>query len=113
MDVIHEEGDFECNTGMDGTEIVIRRAAVCSTEEKADRRGQSCSSRVGRLDESLNKNTTACFVTCRILRRWKKHVLAEEETCCVIFSLQSRRTLRSRITIIHITYYTCGFRKSF
>src|SRR6218665_1756287 len=28
----------------------------------------------------------------------KKHVLAVEETCCVMFSLLSRRTLRSRIT---------------
>src|SRR6218665_39101 len=37
-------------------------------------------------------------LTCRILRRWKKHVLAVEETCCVMFSLQSRRTPRSRTT---------------
>ena len=52
MDVIHEEGDFECNTGMDGKPVqlfqystvgmmwslglrsFIRRAAVCSTEDK-------------------------------------------------------------------------------
>src|SRR6218665_3296573 len=37
-------------------------------------------------------------LTCRILRRWKKHVLAVKETCCVMFSLQSRRTPRSRTT---------------
>src|SRR6218665_1425347 len=37
-------------------------------------------------------------LTCRILRRWKKHILAVEETCCVMFSLQSRRTPRSRTT---------------
>src|SRR6218665_3952444 len=37
-------------------------------------------------------------LTCRILRRWKKHVLAVEETCCVMFSLQSRRTPRSLFT---------------
>src|SRR6218665_203746 len=39
-------------------------------------------------------------LTCRILRRWKKHVLAVEETCCVMFSLQSRRTPRSRTTSV-------------
>src|SRR6218665_1495396 len=48
-------------------------------------------------------------LTCRILRRWKKHILAVEETCCVMFSLQSRRTPRSRTTsdggILH-----CGSR---
>ena len=46
MDVIHEDGDFECNTGMDGKPVQLfqhrcdvvsgttRRAAVCSTEDK-------------------------------------------------------------------------------
>src|SRR6218665_1942028 len=40
-------------------------------------------------------------LTCRILRRWKKHILAVEETCCVMFSLQSRRTPRSRTTLCY------------
>ena len=49
MDVIHEEGDFECNTGMDGKPVscfivgviwslelrsFIERTAVCITEDK-------------------------------------------------------------------------------
>jgi len=40
MDVIHEEGDFECDKGMDekqvqlGLRSFIRRAAVCRTEHK-------------------------------------------------------------------------------
>jgi len=68
MDVIHEEGDFECNTGMDGKPVqlqsrcdVVSRTDLLLDEQqcvvlrirvvvwmKADRVGQSCSSRVGR-----------------------------------------------------------------
>ena len=69
MDVIHEEGDFECNTGMDGKPVQLFRCRcdVVSITDllldeqqcvvprirvvvwmKTDRRGQSCSSRDGR-----------------------------------------------------------------
>src|SRR6218665_1756999 len=71
-----------------GLSSFIRRAAVCSNEDK----GLTSSTTVAVVesgdDESLNKNTTACFFEGgkSMFRPWRRHVVS-----CLVCSPEKHR----------------------